>query len=348
MDEENVMSYEQRMEKFNRFINNYVTSYDEEYIQKNKNQQFHRSSIDKLLNDKQVYNVKVTKCGNYIDERVYHGNMVKSVFTKEERIRLAYKSLTSLFGKDVVTIEDAERYVQDNSNTRSYSEKGSVNDKILNKNYYRTYLILRNYALANSHSFRSFITLTFAKNVETSEEANNAFQIWVKMIQRLYPDFKYLGVPERQKRGAIHYHLLTSLLPDCDIIPRRPRKKVYNRKTKTYVELDYYDLKYWSHGFSTAFDLDMTDENFSVVSYLAKYFWKEKDHSFFGKKKVFHSHNLIKYEENFYYDNTEAFERYKQSLMDAVLIKSTMIEAKTDYCPNVEINEYKKSLIDKT
>lgn len=354
MDYENLKPYDdsveeleryeelKRIDTFNSFVEENINP--DEFLQRNEkqNQNFYRTSADQFLNDKQVYHVKVTHLHNYVDERRYYGNMIKSVYSKEERERKAYDRLCDLLGKDNVTIEDAEKYIQDNSISKKYSEKGSVSDKISNHNYYRSYLTLRNYALANTEKFKSFITLTFAENIQTSQEANSLFNVWCLQVRRVFPEFAYIGVPERQKRGAIHYHLMTNIIPGSDLIPRRKRKKTFNRKTQTFVELDYYDIKFWNYGISSAFDLDMTDDNFSVVSYLAKYFWKEKDNSFFGKKKILRSLNLNKPLVEFMNINSEAYRQYKQSLMDAVLIKSTMIEASTDYCPDVEINEYKK------
>lgn len=334
----------QRKIKFNSLTDN--KNKPDETIQRNEkqNQTYHKTIADQFLNDKQTYHVKVTHLNNYVDERKYYGNMIKSVYSKQEREQIAYKQLCDLLGKENVTIEDAEKYLQ-TSNNKKYSEKGSVSSEIMQHNYYRSYITLRNYALANTHIFKSFITLTFEDNITSSEEANEKFHIWKVRVKKQFPDFAYLGVPERQKRGAIHFHLMTNIPVNSDLIPLRKEKALWNPELKRDIFIKYYDIKYWTilnNGYSTAFDLDMTDENFSVVSYLSKYFWKDKDDSFFGKKKVFRSQNLIKPLVEFYNINSEAYNRYKQSLTDAVLIKSTMIESKTDYCPDLEINEFRK------
>lgn len=340
MYDDETKSFDVRQEEFNRFIDEQKQLNDYEQRNEKQNQTFHRSTADQYLIDKQTYHVRVTHLHNYVDERKYYGNMVKCIFSKEEREKIAYQKMCDIFGKENITLEDAERYIQ--SVTKKTTQKGDASDTIMSHNYYRSYITLRNLALANTDLFKSFITLTFEENVEDVAAANKALKMWLEQVRRAVPGFVYLGVPERQKRGAIHYHLMTNLVPGSEILPRRIRKALFNKDTREYQKIDYYDLKYWNSGYSTAFDLDMTDENFSVVSYLAKYFWKDKDDHFFGKKKVFHSTNLKKPLVEFFNVNSDAYIRYKQSLSDAVLIKSTMIESRSKYCPDVEISEFKK------
>lgn len=58
---------------------------------------------------------------------------------------------------------------------------------------------------------RYFVTLTFAENVEDLRYANECFEYFIKRL-RYYVgfNFKYLVVPEFQKRGAVHFHMLTN------------------------------------------------------------------------------------------------------------------------------------------
>lgn len=57
-----------------------------------------------------------------------------------------------------------------------------------------------------------FFTLTFAENVTDFDVANECFRKYVMRLKYNYKsDLKYLVVPEFQKRGAIHFHVLCNL-----------------------------------------------------------------------------------------------------------------------------------------
>lgn len=148
---------------------------------------------------------------------------------------------------------------------------------------YRTRKVLMDYTIMNEDSWQSFITLTFAENITDIDYANKEFNKFTSKIKRVFPDFKYLGVPEFQKRGAIHYHLLTNIELGSELCP------LQEGKTKMY------NVKYWNAGFSSAFDIvNDTDENFSVAAYMCKYLYKDLDNRLFGRMKILKSNNLKK------------------------------------------------------
>jgi len=69
------------------------------------------------------------------------------------------------------------------------------------------------YAQKNFNAeYDKFITLTFKENIKDLKQANREYK---KFLQRLRyktrKDFKYLAVIEFQKRGAVHYHMLSDL-----------------------------------------------------------------------------------------------------------------------------------------
>ena len=84
-----------------------------------------------------------------------------------------------------------------------------------------------------------FLTLTFAENVTDIDYANKKFSYYVDQVRRVYKDFRYLCIPEFQKRGAVHYHLLTNIDVDSELVPRRPIKKLYNKTKKNYKEIEF-------------------------------------------------------------------------------------------------------------
>ena len=84
----------------------------------------------------------------------------------------------------------------------------------------RTRDLIIDYASQNVDKFNSFLTLTFSDEIFDINLANKKFQNWCRQIKRKYDDFYYLGVPEFQKNGRVHYHVLTSLKHDIDIIKK--------------------------------------------------------------------------------------------------------------------------------
>lgn len=163
----------------------------------------------------------------------------------------------------------------------------------------RSRQLLIDYAVQNSCDWHSFITLTFRENVTDLSEANNKLENWIRQIRRKYPDFMALGVPEFQKRGAVHYHFLTNLYVGGDCLPEQedsPGK---------------YDVLYWNHGFTSAFDLKLMDDKFNCALYITAYLYKDIDNRLFGRKKVLRIGKLRKPDIFFLKQNDE---EYKEAM----------------------------------
>lgn len=176
---------------------------------------------------------------------------------------------------------DNEKYTKGRQSSMLINNK-KENKKVESSSLSRSVTILRDYANANEKEWLTFITLTFKENITDINLANKKFNHFTKCMKRKYPDFKYLGVPEFQKRGAVHYHLLTNLVKGSNLLPLQENTD------------DKYDVKYWNYGFSSVFDLKETDDNFNVVAYICKYFYKDFDNRLFGRTKVLKSNNLKK------------------------------------------------------
>lgn len=121
-----------------------------------------------------------------------------------------------------------------------------------------------------------FLTLTFAENVLDLGVANKLFMRFVLKLNRKF--FKnrserlaYLAVPEFQKRGAVHYHVLFFNLP--------------------YIENVYDELNsLWGLGHLLYKALDSASD---ASWYMAKYMTKTlNDERFKSKKRYFGSRNL--------------------------------------------------------
>lgn len=232
------------------------------------------TSYDKYVNRKKDGFIDSTELDDFNKETII---LTDDFLMKEdklsycrEKLEEQHKSIGRVSSSDNL-IDDTEKEIRADSLTRSRN-------------------LLIDYACQNYDMFKSFITLTYKENVTDINKANKDFYIWVKQITRACKkngnEFYYLCVPEYQKRGAVHYHLLTSLVPGSDLI-------TYQMNTKGLDKL--YDVKYWNHGFTSAFDvINDTDDNFNIALYLVKYFYKDIDNRLFGHTKVMHSRNLEK------------------------------------------------------
>ena len=104
---------------------------------------------------------------------------------------------------------------------------------------------------------------------------------FIDKIQRKYKELKYICIPEFQKRGAVHYHLLTNI----DI----------ENKELIYAQQDnnkFKHIKYWTDGFTK---VDRINNDIKkVVGYISKYMTKNIDNRLYNRHRYFYSRNLIK------------------------------------------------------
>ena len=191
-----------------------------------------------------------------------------------------------------------------------------VNDdqykKIDKSNLTRSITSMIDYAENYKTEWKSFITLTFGDNICDIEQANKYFSLWTKrytnFCKKYGHELKYLGVPEFQKRGAVHYHLLLNVPCGTIFLPNQYehfydekkgrtvyRKKMAYDKKGTNKKLRYcFDVPKWDHGFTGALDFNECDENFDPVAYMCKYMCKDLDERLWGRKKILKSNNVKK------------------------------------------------------
>lgn len=205
------------------------------------------------------YNYKIIKCGKYI--QVYH-------------------YAVSRFNSSLEQLDFDALHKSKKGRARVGSL--STEKKIENKNIIRAKLNCQRLAKANVDSWKSFITLTYKENMQDVAQAKLDFSYFVKNIRKVKKDFKYIVIPEFQKRGAIHFHFLSNLsLEDKDIII----KQKDNDK--------YYDVKYWSKGFSS-FE-NVVGDCKKIVGYISKYMTKDDvDERLFNFRRFSSSQNLNK------------------------------------------------------
>lgn len=204
--------------------------------------------------------------------------------------------------KDLTVIDDDEKIVK---NGRIAKEDLTDDSSIRVDSLTRSRNLIIDYASNNCDDWVSFITLTFKENIKDLDYANKEFNKWRTAMSRACKrdgfDFKYLGVPEFQKRGAVHYHLLTNLQCGSKYLEFQ---KGIDDGTKMY------DVKYWKHGFSSGFDvIKDTDDKFNVALYILKYLYKDLDERLFGHTRVLKSNNLEKPNEYYLMQNNDTYIR---------------------------------------
>lgn len=273
-------------------------------------------SLLKPLNNRVFYNCKIIHCGDYIqlyffDE--FRSKIDKENFneTKEEKNYKVNKII-----KSIDEIDTDNLYKKENKNSLK---------SILLSNAYRSNFNCQRICKANADIWESFITLTFKENLTDISIANKKFNSFVSNVRKKKKDFKYIAVPEFQKRGAVHYHLLSNLTKDdSDIIIKQKNSKEND---------NFYDVKYWNKGFS-AVDFIKNDYK-KIFSYISKYMTKDIDNRLFGKKRYFFSLNLNQPKTDYLnLDNEKDFNYFLD------LTKKNNVEFQSEY-----IDNYTKNII---
>lgn len=175
------------------------------------------------------------------------------------------------------------------------SRKQFNNDKPLFKNVIRSKIKLQRLIKCNEKEFKTFITLTFDKYVTTLTDAYNIFKRFIKRTSKFQNDFKWICVPEFQKCGKVHYHLITNIdLNNTDLI--------YEQETEKNI---YYHIKTWSkliknnQEYSLGFDCVEVvkdkegNDTKKLCGYIAKYMSKAYiEDCFFNRNRYYTSQNL--------------------------------------------------------
>lgn len=254
-----------------------------------------------------------------INGRVGESKVIKKIIILEMQQPRYYQ--LNIFGKKEFESKKDKKIVIDNYNINIYQNDGFLNwfvkdkdppewlhinepikkeikdedKKILMKNIYRSKIELQRLVKSNELIFKTFITLTFEQNICDIEYANKKFAVWRTKVQSVLKkqkkEFSYICVPEFQKRGAVHYHLLTNLdfLENSDIIiPQKNFSEKQLLEMSEYERKNCYDVKYWSNGYSSVFNLT----GYDAVGYISKYMTKDLDNRLWGKRRYLASHNL--------------------------------------------------------
>ena len=222
------------------------------------------------------YNYKIVRCGDYLQVYKYKDKKCK------------HKDNIEAIDKNNLRISK----IRCNNNEH----------KILNRNIIRTKLDCQRLAKANAKDWTSFITLTYKDNMQDVKQSKLDLNYFIKNIKKKKKDFKYIAIPEFQKRGAIHFHILSNLsLEDKNII-------VHQKDND-----NYYDVKYWNKGF-TSYE-NVTGDVKKIVGYISKYMTKECDERLFNFRRFSSSLNLERPQEDFLELNSKNKRLYLNALI---------------------------------
>lgn len=256
-----------------------------------------------------TYSHKVIQCGNYLQvyempetkqKNISHDLKYKSREKKIKDISSDYVQMEQDdFLKFKVKIDEEGIFFKNLNNEeidkkiKEQRLKKKENKKIDIKNINRSQNQFKRLVKSNEDIFKTFITLTFDLNITSIAKANEKFRSWRTNIQKIKKDFAYVCVPEFQKRGAVHYHLLTNLdikqNPDIIIPQKKFSEKQYEKMTEEQRK-KCYDVIYWPHGYSSIFSV----KNINMVGYMSKYMTKDIDNRLFGHRRYLASQNLKK------------------------------------------------------
>lgn len=221
-----------------------------------------------------------------------NGDLVLKNYSKP----LFHKKELEIHNAIIDSIDD----IENSNDKKGRVAAADVTSEIRKDSLIRSRDLITDYACENEEDFCSFLTLTFKEEIKDITEANKSFIKWRKQISKEFKkefgyEFKYLGVPEFQKNGRVHYHLLTNIPCNSFLLPKRPKKRLFNPSQKKTTVLEYYDIPYWKFGFSSAFDfLNECDEKFNIALYITKYLYKDFDDRLYGHTRVLKSNNLKK------------------------------------------------------
>ena len=251
--------------------------------------------------NKELYDTKIVWCNNYI--QIYNLSDKKLKNKKIDKDNNILKM-------------DTDNLITQNTKTNNDLKQIDL------KNIIRSKLECQRLAKCNSNDWHTFITLTFKKNIKDIVFANREFNKFISKVRRIFNNLKYICVPEFQKRGAIHYHLLTNIdIADNNLI----YEQIDNKK--------FLHIKYWNNGFDKVDNV--SGDIKKIIGYISKYMTKDIDDRLFGKHRYLYSQNL----------NKPCVSYLDLSNPKHILFYKKLIEKKELIYKNVYENSYNNDLI---
>lgn len=137
----------------------------------------------------------------------------------------------------------------------------------LNKQKVRAKIAAWKTAAKSNETFK-FITVTFPINFPDNL-AKKCLNTWLTRIRKIYNNFTYVWVAERQKNGTLHFHLITTQFLPVKIINYYMAKVINNCILKNELNnINYCEKKY--NGVDIRNIYNMSD----LTKYITKYITK--------------------------------------------------------------------------
>jgi hypothetical protein len=110
------------------------------------------------------------------------------------------------------------------------------------------------------------LTLTYRENVTDFDRAGTDLNRFVRLVKKHIPDFLYLAVPEKQKRGAWHWHMAVKGRQDVILLRQVWRKVVGEGNIDVQQPKGGQDrrlalVRYLSKYLAKGFELDLHELN---------------------------------------------------------------------------------------
>ena len=301
-------------------------SYDEEkrYLEEYKDFLIEDKGVkhlDALLLDSSLitttktrsYFFKVVDCGKY--KQVYYYNELK---LKNEKNLESNKKIdtTYLFKKENINRKNEKKFIEfKNVNRTKFNLQRLVK---ANEDEFKTFITLtfdedvkdidiankrfrywRDIFQRNFKDFKYICVPEFQKNdrVHYHLLTNLSYNDIYLINENIF--YNKLLLKIKSNKYILSKSRLKAILDNCiklneiNVVLRKidgklhNTKKTYNFKSKKYKI--FKTVKYWNNGFSSILNL----QSINVVGYITKYLTKDIDNRLFGRRKYFHSQNLI-------------------------------------------------------
>lgn len=207
---------------------------------------------------------KIVTYGNYLDVYKYEKYPMERTGKGKGTKRRTYMQDLALNGIDSITADDFKE-----------RRKSSAQ---------RAELALRRLILCNVERFGPpvFLTLTYAENQQDIRRGNRDLRSFTQSLRYKFgKDIKYIAVPEFQRRGAVHYHIVIWGLSESVVR--------HERSTRVVAGI-------WGRGFIEMRQCTISEEltEGKLANYLSKYITKAYlDKRYFGVRCYMRSLNLV-------------------------------------------------------
>lgn len=184
-------------------------------------------------------------------------------------------------------------------------------------------------------AYASFITLTYGMHYPSDHLSKKHLDNFVKRIKRKYPHFQYVWVAEKQKRGAIHYHILTPHYIDKEVI-----NKAWNGIVQKWQRGEA------ENGCKQQEVYPNVGKVYSAGKYMTKYMQKEEENiggNMYGID--FTTRDLMK-PKNITFESSENLNEVTKELAQAIKSKDGISFENTDFHNNhqewiSQVNEFR-------